>query len=180
KMIFSADGGYSAIDFINPNTLYASTQGGNWRKSTDHGATFSLATLGLSGTVLFIAPLAQDPSDPQRLYAGGDQLFRTDRGMSFWTNLGSLRNLTGTTGTLSALAVAPTDANYALFGLNEGTIVRTTRALALTPTNLLSPTRQRFTPPRAATLSWIAYDPNDKNIAYATYSTFGGAHVFRT
>ncbi len=180
KMIFSADGGYSAIDFNNPNTLYASTQNGGFRKSTDNGATFSLATLGLAGAGLFITPLAQDPSDPQRLYTGGDQLFRTDRGMSFWTNLGSLRNLTGTTGTLSALAVAPTDANYALFGLNEGTIVRTTRALALSPTNLLSTTSERFTRPRAATLSWLAYDPNDKNIAYATYSTFGGAHVFRT
>ncbi len=180
KQIFLADGGYSAVDFTNPNTLYVSTQGGGFRKSTDNGATFSLATLGLSGPVLFITPMVMDPSDPQRLYTGGDPLFRTDRGMSFWTNLGSLRNTTLTGGTLSALAVAPTDANHAMFGLSDGSIVRTTRALALSPTNPLSSTLERVTRPRAGNVSWLAYDPNDRNIGYATYSTFGGAHIWKT
>jgi len=180
KTLFLADGGYSAVDGANPNTLYISTQGGGFRKSTDNGATFSTATLGLAGTVLFITPMAADPSDPQRLYTGGDQLFRTDRGMSLWTNAGNLRNTTLTTGTLSAIAVAPTDANHAMFGLSDGSIVRTTRALALSPNNPLSSTVERVTRPRVGFVSWIAYDPNDKNIAYATYSTFGGAHVWKT
>ncbi len=178
--IFLADGGYSAVDASNPSTLYVSTQGGNFRKSTDNGASFSIATQGLAGGVLFIAPLAMDPSDPLRLYAGGDQLFRTDFGMSNWTNLGTLRFTTTNTGTLSALAVAPVDANHAMFGLTNGSIIRTTRALALSPSNVLAGTSEVSTVPRTGTVSWIAYDPNDKNIAYATYSTFGGTHVWKT
>jgi uncharacterized protein (TIGR03437 family) len=180
KEIFLADGGYSAVDARNPNTLYVSTQGGNFRKSTDNGASFSTATLGLAGSVLFITPLAMDPSDPLRLYTGGDQLFRTDFGMANWTNLGTLRFTATNTGTLSALAVAPVDANHAMYGLTNGSIIRTNRALALSPSNVLTAVSEVSTVPRAGTVSWIAYDPNDKNIAYATYSTFGGTHVWKT
>ncbi|MGH9838077.1 MAG: hypothetical protein ACREEM_04760, partial [Blastocatellia bacterium] len=180
KQIFLADGGYSAVDFTNSNNLYVSTQGGGFRKSTDNGATFSSATLGLAGTFSFIQALGADPSDPQRYYTVGDPVFRTSNGMANWTNIGSLRSVSLTTGVMTAAAVAPTDANHAMFGMSDGSIVRTTRALALGPANPFSATLDRAARPRTANVSWIAYDPNDRNIAYATYSTFGGAHVFRT
>ncbi len=183
RQIVLADGGYSAVDFNNPTTFYASTQGGNFRKSTDAGATFSLATLGLSGSLLgglFIMPLAMDPSDPIRFYTGGEPVFRTNNGMANWATIGSLRSVALINSVMSAVAVAPTDANYALFGMNDGSIVRTTRALSLGPTNPLSPAFERATRPRTGFVSWVAYDPNDKNIAYATYSTFGGQHVWKT
>jgi uncharacterized protein (TIGR03437 family) len=180
RQILLADGGYAAVDFLNPNVLYASSQGGNFRRSTDGGATFSSATLGLAGTVSFITPLAQDLSNPRRLYTGGDPVWRTDDGMANWVNLGPVRTLTVGTGIMSALAVAPTDANHLMIGTSDGFIIRTTRALALSATNPLS-TLDRVTRPRTnAYVSWLAYDPNDRNIAYATYSTFDGAHVFRT
>ncbi len=180
KEIFQADGGYSAVDFINPNNLYVSTQGGNLRKSTDNGATFSSVTLGLAGSAAFIQALGSDPSDPQRYYTMSDPIFRTNDGMANWTNIGSLRTVSLTTGGMTAVAVAPTDANTALFGMSDGAIVRTTRALAINSANPFSATLDGFARPRAGVISWLAYDPNDKNIAYVTYSTFGGAHVFRT
>ena len=49
KMIFSADGGYSAIDFNNPSTLYASTQGGNFRKVDGGWAGHSTSHLAADG-----------------------------------------------------------------------------------------------------------------------------------
>ena len=181
RQILLADGGYAAVDFLNPSTFYASSQGGNFRRSTDAGASFVSATLGLTlNSVLFITPLLLDPSDPLRIYVGGDIVNRSDNGMSNWTSAGSLRNVTGVTDTMSAIAVAPTDANQALFGMNSGNIVRTTRALSLNPANPLSTTLDRARQPRAGFVSWLAFDPNDRNIAYATYSTFGGAHVWRS
>jgi uncharacterized protein (TIGR03437 family) len=182
QSILLADGGYAAIDFRNPSILYASTQGAGFRRSTDNGATFSSATLGLGFNArLFITPLAMDPSDSLRLYTGGEPVWRTDNGMAAWTLLGSIRGVTLTTGTMSAVAVAPADANYVMWGMTDGSIVRTTRALSLGPTNQLSPTVERFARPRVgAFVSWVAYDPNDKNIAYATYSTFGGSHIYRS
>ncbi len=179
NQIFLADGGYSAVDFLNPSTLYVSTQGAGFRKSTDGGATFSTVTSGLSGSVSFITPMAQDPSDPTRLYTGGSSIFRSDK-MTFWNLLGSPSNVAAGVGGLSSLAIAPTDANHALFGLSDGTIIKTTRALALSPINQLSSASERSARPRTGTVSWVAYDPTDKNIAYATYSTFGGSHVWKS
>jgi hypothetical protein len=182
REILAADGGYAAVDFLNPAILYVSSQGGNFRRSTDGGATFSTANLFLSFTAsLFITPLVMDQSDPLRLYTGGEPVWRTNDGMSTWANLGSIRALTQTTGAMSAVAVAPTDANHVTFGMSDGFLIRTTRALSLGPTNPLSTTLDRVTRPRTGVVSWVAYDPNDRNIAYATYSTFGGgAHVWRT
>ncbi|MBL8189457.1 MAG: hypothetical protein JNK38_15715 [Acidobacteria bacterium] len=179
KQIFLADGGYSAVDFLNPTTVYVSTQGAGFRKSTDGGATFSTVTAGLAGSVPFITPMTQDPSDPARLYTGGTLLFRSNK-MTFWDQLGSPSTVTGVTNSLSALAVAPTDSNYALFGQSDGSILRTTRALALSPTNPLSSSLERSARPRTGNVSWLAFDPTDKNTAYATYSTFGGSHVWKT
>jgi len=179
KMIFLADGGYSAVDLFNPSTVYVSTQGAGFRKSTDGGATFSTVTAGLAGGVSFITPMVQDPSDPARFYTGGTLLFRSNK-MTFWEQLGSPSNVTGSTGALSALAVAPTDSNFALFGQGDGSILRTTRALALSPINPLSSDIERWSRPRTGNVSWLAFDPTDKNTAYATYSTFGSSHVWKT
>jgi photosystem II stability/assembly factor-like uncharacterized protein len=58
----------------------------------------------------------------------------------------------------------------------EGFIHRNDAALSAT-----GDTRWRRTRPRAGYVSWIAYDPVDPNIAYATFSTFGGgAHVWKS
>ncbi|HQR33553.1 MAG TPA: BACON domain-containing carbohydrate-binding protein [Blastocatellia bacterium] len=179
KQIYLADGGYSAVDFLNTNTIYASTQNAGFVKSTDGGATFSATTLGRSGSFSFITPMLMDPSDPARLYTGGSLLLRSDK-MTFWSNLGSPQNVSLSSGLVSALAVAPTDANYALIGLSDGAIVRTTRALGLSSINQLSASIESFARPRTGTVSWVAFDPNDRNIAYATYSTFGGSHVWKT
>lgn len=179
KQIFLADGGYSAVDFLNTNRLYVSTQNGGFRKSTDGGATFSTTTFGLSGSASFIMPMLMDPSDPARLYTGGSILFRSDK-MTFWNNLGSPQNVSLVSGLISALAVAPTDANYALIGMSDGSIVRTTRTLSLSSAYPLSTALDSSARPRTGAVSWVAFDPNNKNIAYATYSNFGGSHVWKT
>ncbi|MBI1765195.1 MAG: hypothetical protein HYR56_27600 [Acidobacteria bacterium] len=181
KQIILADGGYAGVDPNNPNVFYASTQNAGFRKSTDGGASFSSATIGLSLTAgQFITPLAVDPSNALRLYVGGDILNRSDNGMATWTNAGSLRSLTLLTDTMTAGAVAPTDSNQALFGMNSGYILRTTRALALGPLTPLSSAIETAARPRTGFVSWLSFDPNDRNIAYATYATFGGTHVWRS
>jgi uncharacterized protein (TIGR03437 family) len=81
-----------------------------------------------------------------------------------------------TGGATSALAISPTDANTVLAGRSVGDIVRTNSALTAD-----SFTSWQVTRPRAGTVSWVAFDPTNRDIAYATYSTFGGgAHVWRS
>ena len=179
RMILGADGAYSAIDPLRPNVLYASTQNGGLRKSSDGGATFSIANLGLTEAT-FINPMAMDPSEPRRLYMGARGVFRSSDGATTWQNAtGPLANAT-----IGAIAVSPIDSNTLMAGFSDGTIIRTDRMLSFPAGGVLTAPNDVAARPRQGAVSWIAFEPNSRQVAYATYSTFNfsGAtgHVFKT
>lgn len=172
REIYGGDGGYTAFDFTDPLTLFASFTYISLAKSSDGGRTFGEATRGINDRGLFIAPYAMDPSDPRRLWTGGDYIWRTTNGASNWERASDI-----TPGTLqvSAVAVSPVDANRVLVGMADGFILRQTAALqAGSGTSWLN------TRPRNGYLSSLTFDPVVPEIAYATYSSFGGRHVWRT
>ncbi|MBX3280333.1 MAG: hypothetical protein KF868_20235 [Acidobacteria bacterium] len=169
--IFGGDGGYVAVDPTNPRTIYLETQNLAIRKSINGGATVRSATSGIVNSgFAFIVPFTMDPSDPRRLWTGGDRLWRTINGAINWQQAGAIFS-----GSVSAVAVAPGDANRVLAGLNNGRIHRHTEALLSGAT-----TTWEFAQPRAGVVSWLTFDPNNPEVAYATYSTFGGSHVWRS
>jgi uncharacterized protein (TIGR03437 family) len=175
--INGGDGGYSVVDPTRPETLFAAFTGISIRKSTNNGATFHPAVFGISDGGLFISPYIMDPSDSQRLYAGGASLWRTTNGAGQWSRVASF---SGVGGTVSAIAVSPTDSNSIIVGLNNGSIVRTNRALTLNPNLSIGSPHEVVTRPRPGFVSWVTFDPTNREIAYATYSTFDGGHVWRT
>lgn len=172
KGINGGDGGYSAVDFTNPNTLFASFLDITFVKSTDGGGTFGDATAGINDIGLLITPFLMDPSDPQRLWTGGDFIWRTDNGAAGWFRASTL---TAGITQVSAIAIAQTDSNRALVGMADGFIHRNSNALTVVSTTSWPSTRPRF-----GWVSSLAIDPGSKDIAYATYSTFGGTHVWRS
>jgi uncharacterized protein (TIGR03437 family) len=172
REILGGDGGYVAVDPTNPNIVYAENTGISIQKSTDGGMTFAGATDGISDGGMFINPFIMDSSDPRRLWTGGIYLWRTTNGAASWTRASAL---TAGRGSVSAIAVAPTNANYVLAGMSDGFILRTDIGLTSTST-----TSWANVQPRAGYVSWVAFDPTNKDIAYATYSTFGGTHVWRS
>jgi uncharacterized protein (TIGR03437 family) len=173
REILGGDGGYVAINESNPKIQYASTPGRRIRKSLDGGVTFNLAIDGISDEyAIFINPFVMDPSDPQRLWTGGGWLWRTNDGAVSWERASAL---TAGQGLVSAIAVAPTDADRVLVGMTAGEILRTDIGLTS-----LGGTAFPYRTPRSGYVSWVAFDPTNANIAYATYSTFGGSHVFRS
>ncbi len=167
RELYGGTGGYVAIDATNPNVLYASSPGGRFRKSTDGGATFGDAWLGISDATLFIAPLAIDASDPQRLWAGGTKLWRSLNGAASWQP-----SISVASGAISAIAVAPSDANFVVAGTSTGRIYYADGALA--DSGWLS------AQPRAGFVSGVTFEPVNRLVLYATYSTFGGQHVWRS
>jgi hypothetical protein len=76
---------------------------------------------------------------------------------------------------VSAIAVAPTNSNIVLAGTNGGFIHRTGNALTSNAN-----TQWAGAQPRAGFVSWLTFDPSNENVAYATYSTFGGTHVWKS
>ncbi len=171
--ILGGDGGYVAVDPTNPNVIYAATTGISVRKSINGGASFVRSTTGISDTGLFITPYVMDPSEPQRLWLGGrSYLWRTTNGAASWTRASAV---TPGSGSVSAVTVSPTNANFLLAGMSDGYILRTDVGLTSGSSTTWPSVR-----PRTGYVSCLAFDPSNKDIAYATYSTFDGVHVWKT
>jgi hypothetical protein len=174
--VSGGDGGYVAIDSGNSNIIFTEFTGLSLQKSTNGGTNFSSATSGItenSNNFLFITPFIMDPSSARRLWIGGQSLWRTTNQATNWTQAS---DSTGVDGSVSAIAVAPSNANLVLAGKSSnGSIYRTNIGLTSTSATIWS-----FATPRSGYVSWLAYDPVDPTVAYATYSTFGGTHVWKT
>ncbi len=182
--ILGGDGGYSAVDPNAPGILYASTQGGQVWRSVDFGTNFQAVTNGifdLGGSddftarpdnYLFITPFVMDPNDSLRLWIGGRRLFRTDNGADLWNPASSEL---GREGKVSALAVAPGDSDRVLAGTSSGEVFRSDIATVAD-----GDTAWERSLPRRGWVSWLAFDPRDADVVYATYARFGGDHVWRS
>ncbi len=171
KEVLSGDGGYVAVDWNNPKIIYAETTGLSLKRSTDGGVNFSPATTGISNIGFnFIAPFVMDPGDPNRLWIGGKQMWRTRNGAGNWSQASA-----DLSGSATAIAVARADPNFVLVGTPSGHIHRTTTGL-----NSDADTAWPYAIPRSGYVSGVAFDPSNRDVAYATYSTFGGNHVWRS
>lgn len=171
REIQDGDGGYVAVDPTNPSIIYAETTGLSLVKSMDGGGTFRAATTNINNEGFgFIVPFAMDPSDSSRLWMGGTRLWRTKNGAETWTPASApLR------GAMTSITIAQDDGNFVLAGTDQGSIHRTTIGL-----NSTGDTSWAEVHPRSGTVSAVAFDPTNRDIAYATYTNFGGKHVWRT
>ena len=173
RHVYGGDGAHVAIDPRNPAVLYASAQNVSLGRSVDGGASFVDATAGLNDTPIFIMPYVLDPSAPDRLYAGGTRLWRTDNQGRNWRPVSQLFGVEFRH-RVSALAVSPTNPERMLVG-NQVAIHWNAQALSSAST-----TSWMGTSPRAGWVSSLVFDPLDADVAYATYSNFGGDHVWRS
>src|SRR5882724_10749262 len=184
--VVCGDGGYTAIDFNTPATMYATCQRFNIFKSTSNG-TFGTWNVALNGIntgdrVEFIPPLVMDSSNPHTLYFGTNRVYQTTNGASSWTAISP--DLTGGNdffGVLSTIAVAPNNSNTVYVGTMDNRVQVTTNA----GSGVLATWRNVSAglPPRVVT--HVAVSPTTSTTAYATFSGFRGfgdnlGHVFKT
>ncbi len=71
--------------------------------------------------------------------------------------------------------MAPGDSEQVLAGTTQGDVFRT--AIGRTAGAETVWERSR---PRAGWVSWLAFDPRDPDVVYATYARFGGRHVWKS
>jgi len=168
--VWGGDGAYTAIDPVSPTTYYVSSQFGNLvRLNATTGASARLPTDTINDRRrAFIAPFILDPTRNTRLYFGGSRLQRTDNQGSSWTAISP--DLTRGTGTINAIAVAPTDSTAIFVGTNDGN-VRYSRDYGVT---WLAP--QTALPQR--TVTDFAVHPTDPSRVVVTIGGSGGPHVY--
>ena len=183
--VLSGDGGAVAVNPTNTLMLWAENTGRSIQKSTNSGATFASFISGITESAanfLFIAPFVQDPSNANNMWTGGAFLWRTTTATTSATG-GWSQASTFLDQRVSAIAVASTDSNVVYVGgaggggaTDFGRVYHSTAALTATA----STTWASSVPRLSAVVSGLAVDPTNSNTVWATYSTFGGGHVFKS
>lgn len=122
------------VDPLNPQRIYAGTQGQGVFRSADGGRTWQPA--GLPGVI--VKALAVSPHEPGVIYAGTKSpplIYRTADAGAHWEELTGFRRVRGRwwwrspaeppfTAYVLALALSPGDPNIVLAGVELGAVVR--------------------------------------------------------
>lgn len=184
--LLGGDGGYAAVDPTNNNLIYAETQNfGNIYRIQNtpgfgEGPRFIGSRLRGRDSGLFITPFAMDPNNPGTIWTGGTRPWRTtdaDNSVTElinWTpgpnlNAPGVPPLFDVVGTISAIAVAPSDPKVVYVGTNDGWIARTGNATSNNPQwTVLS----SGLPIESGYISGLAVDPDDADVVWATNARF--------
>lgn len=166
------DGAFTAMNPVTPEIYYFSSQNGSLSRMDARTGTSRGITAGIDAAErrAFIAPFIIDPQRPTRLYFGGARMYRTVNEGSLWSAISA--DLTRGSGTVSSLAVAPSDSNVLFVGTSDGNI-RYSRDFGVT---WLAPTTSL--PTRSVTD--FAIDPADPLRTVATFGSSGTPHVYLT
>jgi hypothetical protein len=183
------DGEYTLIDYTDQNFVYACSQFGSCRRSTNAGNTSSTIGATTSDRRNWETPIVFDPNNPSIMYYAGNVLNRTanakpSSGAPVWSAISpSLSNPASGTdpaypfGTITTVAAAKTDPDVLYAGTDDGLLWGTTDGGA---------NWTRFTDP-ALPDRWVtrvAVDPTDAKVVYVAYSGYrnadNSAHVLRS
>ncbi len=181
--IVGGDGFHVNVDPNNNNFVYAESQFGNLRRSTDGGNNFTNATDGIDGSDRnnWNTPVILSPFDSEVVYYGSNKLYSSDKAV-FWTaislDLTDGQHPSGSLsyGTLTAIAASYNNLDVIYTGSDDGN-VQVTPDGGTTWTNISAGLPDRY-------VTSIATVPSDDSTAYVTFSGFTeldyAAHVFKT
>jgi hypothetical protein len=178
--IIGGDGGFTAINPLDPTIMFGEVQWQSGSSSSSNGPRrraglggFQLKNIGITLTdrAQFIPPYVMDRSNPATLYFGTFRIFRTTDNAESWSAMSPDLSRTGT-GTVTAIGYSPSDQKTLYVGMNDGN-VSVTRDSGATWNVIVAGLPQRA-------VTEIIVDEADPSIAYLTMSGFGTPHVWRT
>ncbi len=181
--IYGGDGFRVLVDPVDNNYVYAEYQYGNLARSTNGGSYFSSAMSGISSSDRknWNTPYVIDPNNPQILYYGANRLYKTTNRASNWQAVSSdltsgAGNYNQVYGTITTIAVAPSNSSYIYVGTDDGNAWRTADGGG-NWTGISSGLPLRW-------VSRVAVDPYDEETVYISLSGYRNdsyqPHVFRS
>lgn len=106
--VIGGDGMECMIDNASPNYLYGELYYGDMYRSDDGGNNWNSITNDITEEGDWITPYVQSPQNPQILYAGFENLWKSNNRGNSWTKLS---NMIGGN-KITCLAVAPSNTDY--------------------------------------------------------------------
>ena len=180
-IINGGDGFQPLVDPNDTNVIYALSQNGALRKSTNNGASFSNALNGINAGDRnnWDTPITFDPNDSQTLYYGTQRVFRTANAAGIWEPISPdlsdgphSGNLTF--GTITTIDVSRENSAVIYAGTDEGNVWVTQNG-GSNWTNISATLPDRW-------VTKVLADPTNASGVYATFSgyRFGedDGHVF--
>jgi photosystem II stability/assembly factor-like uncharacterized protein len=171
ERILGGDGFHVIVDPTDNKYVYAEYQYGNFFRSNDGGENFTFSfSGGYDDRKNWNTPVVIDPSNPATLYYGSNILYRsTNRGESWGAISGDLTkglHPSGSLafGTISTIAVAPSNPKTIYVGTDDGT-VQVTFDGGNTWKNISSGIPDRY-------VTELAVHPADASTAFVTLSGF--------
>jgi PKD repeat protein len=152
------DGMECFIDWSNPNYMYGEYQYGEIQRSNNGGASFNGIKNNINEDGQWITPWLQDPINPQTIYAGYDNVWKSTNRGNNWTQISTFNS-----GGLKSLVVAPSNNQY-IYASNGSMFYRTTDGgnnwVNLTPAG------------NGGELTYIAVSTSDPNKIWITRSGY--------
>ncbi len=174
--VIGGDGECTAINPLNDQIMYASAQYLNLFKSTNGGQSFyGITTSEMNNEdPCFNGPFELWPTDPQRMYAGAQSLYRSKDGGETWTN--ATKGYLADGDPILTMAIHPSDPDILLCStapfINDA--ARVFRVNAATGESLpISGLPDRL-------CMDISYDPLRPDMVYAAFAGFNTGHVYRS
>lgn len=166
--ILGADGMEALIDYSDPQILYCAIQNGGLRRSTNGGNSFTNIVSSIGEPGAWVTPYVIDPVNPQTLYLGLIDMWKTTNRGNTWAQISNF----GNTAYLRSVAVAPSNPQV-LYAATYTKIYRSddgggtwTEITAGLP---------------SSSISYIAVHPNDPQTLYLTLSGYAaGNKVMKT
>ncbi len=159
--VYGSDGMETAINFRNPDTMYASYYNGGLMRSIDHGNTFTEIGHSIVESGAWVTPYSLNPFNPQSILAGFENVWKSVDGGDSWSKISQF---TGGN-TIRSLAISPLDSNL-IYVATQTNIFRTTDGgqnwVDITGT---LPTDQ-------ASLTYIALANNNSQQVWVTFSGY--------
>ncbi len=173
--VIGGDGSWTAIDPVNPYTMYGSYQYLGLLKSTNAGGSWDyLPVPGSSRLTCFIAPYLLAYDDPQVIYGGRDIVYKSTNGGYDWTPTNGGATLD--TNPVLAMAISHQDQNV----VYAATAPYYTRPGAFRTTNggddwtdITGNLPDRYP-------GDMAVDPTNDATVYIAFSGFGSSHLFKS
>ena len=128
--IVGGDGFVALVDPTNNNYVYGASQYGALQRSTNGGTSFSSGTTGIgsSDRKNWNTPVIFDPTNPQIMYYGANKLYKSTNRAASWTAISNdltNGNAGNGLGTITCIAVAPSNTNVIYVGTDDGNVWRT-------------------------------------------------------
>ncbi len=171
SVTLGGDGFWAAYQRNNPNTVLGEAYYALVYRSTNGGSSWSFVFNGSNDPRSpWSAPLVNDPNNPSTFYVGTIYVYRsTNSGLS-WSSISG--DLTRGSGSLSVIAIAPSNSNVIYTGSDDGAVFVTT--------NGGSSWTARYSGLPTRSIGGIAVDPGDPGTVYVGLQGFGTGHIYKS